>query len=557
MTGSLLLALCFAAPPDSGSDAQPPPPPPPETTSQPESTAEPTAAAAMPSSGLTDDYVPPFPSDELQLSSVLEAAAETNLDLALTVVDIEISEATVLAALGAYDVFLTAGINGGIVESPQRGSQFAINLGSRAVGGNVGFQRALETGGSVSLNIAATRTLTDQPSNPFDASQGVTTLSSYSIVPTLTLTHQLLQGAGLKVNRADINRAKIATSVAEATTQQRAQEVARDVISAYWDLLFAHRDLINKRRSVEQAQRQLDRTQALVRAGRLSPVDAKAVEQGLAAREAEVITAENTLLDRSLTVRTLMGQEFAERKTLGVLPATDPVVKTRTVVVQEEIDKALAANPQIKQIELSLASRRIDELVAANARLPRLEASGTFTPQGRSIDAVPDPTTGNPGQQGSWGEAFRNIFSDDVSEDGLLADWTLRGSLTLTWDVQNRGPKGQHEQAKLQIKRAKTQLRQARQQVAAGVIRAANSLRTASKSIEVTQISYDLAEENLAAEQARFDVGRATNFDVLLRLDEVDTAAANALNAEISYLKALAQLQALTGEILPAYGLDG
>ena len=81
----------------------------------------------------------------------------------------------------------------------------------------------------------------------------------------------------------------------------------------------------------------------------------------------------------------------------------------------------------------------------------------------------------------------------------------------------------------------------------AGVIRSANSLRTAGKTIEVTQISYDLAQQNLAAEQARFEVGRATNYDVLLRLDEVDTAAANALNAEISYLKALASLQALVG----------
>jgi outer membrane protein TolC len=73
--------------------------------------------------------------------------------------------------------------------------------------------------------------------------------------------------------------------------------------------------------------------------------------------------------------------------------------------------------------------------------------------------------------------------------------------------------------------------------------------------VEVAEVSLDLAIENLEAEQARFDVGRATNFDVLERLDAIDTAAAAALNAQIAYLKALAQLQALNGEILPAYGL--
>jgi outer membrane protein TolC len=534
-------------------------PPAPTAPTTPEGPAEPgadTLEQPLPSSGLTDDYEPPFPSDDIQLSDVLESAAATNLDLSVSGVDIEIAEATVLAAVGAYDVFITAGINGSVSETPQRGSQFAISTASSSVGGNVGFSRRLETGGQISLDIGVTRTLTDQLVNPFDAGRGSTTLSQYTIRPTLTLTHSLLQGAGVKVNRAEINKAKIATTSAEATQQLAAQNLARDIISAYWDLLFAHRDLINKRRSVEQAERQLERTRALVAAGRLSPVDAKAVEQAVAAREADVLTAENTLLDRSLTVRTLMGQEFSDRQTLGVLPTTDPVVKARTVVVQDEIDRALQANPQIRQIELALASRRIDELVAANQRLPQLEFQGSFTPQGRSIDSFPDASTGDPGAQGSWSEAFRNIFSDDVTSQGLLADWTLSGSLTLTWDVQNRGPKGQHQAAKLQIERAQVQLKQARQTVAAGVIRAANSLRTAGKTIEVTKLSSDLAQENLAAEQARFDVGRATNYDVLLRLDEVDTAAANALNAEISYLKALAELQALTGEILPAYGLD-
>ena len=540
-----VLALVHAAPA----------PAPAAPAEEPTATEE-AAPMPLPSSGLTDDYEPPFPSEKLQLSQVLTSAAETNLDLSVSGIDIEIAEATVLAALGVYDVFITAGVNGSVSETPQRGSQFSINLGQRQVGGNVGFSRRLETGGQISLDIGASRTLTDQPVNPFDASRGSFTLSAYAIQPSLTLTHSLLQGAGLKVNRAEINKAKIATTAAEANQQLIAQNLARDLISAYWDLLFAHRDLINKRRSVEQAQRQLERTRALVAAGRLSPVDAKAVEQAVAAREADVITAEYTLLDRSLGLRTLMGQDFTQREMLGVLPTTEPIVTPRTVVVQDEIDRALEANPQIRSLELSVASRRIDELVAANRRLPQLEFQGQFTPRGRSVDQAPDPSTGDPGQQGSWAEAFRNIFSEDVESQGLLADWTLTGSLTLTWDVQNRGPKGQHAQAKLQIERAQVQLSQARQQVASGVIRAANLLRTAGKSMQVTQLSSELAQENLAAEQARFEVGRATNYDVLLRLDEVDTAAANALNAEISYLKALAQLQALTGEILPAYGLD-
>ncbi len=525
--------------------------PPPPTAVGPSPASEPANNPAT----LGVDYEPPFASETLELSAVLEEAAATNLDLTLGDVDVKISEQSILAAVGAFDVFITAGLNGNISESPQRGSQVAFSLAQRQVGGNVGFNRRLETGGQISLAINFNRTLTDQPINFFDSSQGATTLSSYAIVPTLSITQPLLQGAGIKVNKAEINKAKLATTAAEAQNLITAQNLARDLIGAYWDVLFAHRDLINKRRSVEQAQRQLDRTNKLINAGRLAPTDAKAVEQAIAAREADVLNAENTLLDRSLTLRTSMGQEFADRPVLGVLPATDPIVRPRAINVQEEVTVALKANPQIRQIELNLASRRIDEMVAANRRLPQLDFSGNFTPQGRSIDSTPNPQSGDPGAQGSWGEAFRNIFSNDVAADGLLADWTLGGQLTLTWDVQNRTPKANHEIARLQMKRAEVQLKQVRQQVAAGVIRAANSLRTAASTITVAQISYDLATENLATEEARFNVGRSTAFDVLQRLDELDSAAADALNAQIGYLKALAALQAFNGEILPAYGL--
>ncbi len=509
----------------------------------------------QPSVGLRDDYEPPFASEPLELSGVLNEAVASNLDLVLGQTDIEIAEAQIMAAIGAYDVFLTAGVNASVQESPQRGSSFAFALGSRSAGANVGFLRALETGGQVQLTLGVNRTLTEQPISFLDASQGSTTLASYSIVPNLTVSHPLLRGAGLKINRASRDKAEIAVTQAEAGRQLTAQNLARDIISAYWDVLFAHRDLDNKRRSVEQIQRQLERTEALVAAGRLSPVDIKAVEQAMATREAEVLAAENGLLDASLTLRTFLGQDFADRDLLGVLPITDPVVVPRETNIKQEIDQALRANPQLRQLELAHASLRIDEMVAANNRLPQLDFQGSITPQGRSVDALPSAQTGNPGSTGSWGEAFGNIFSDDVAQDGVLADWTVQGSLSLTWDVQNRTPKAQHQIAKLQMRRTQEQIQQVRQQISASVIRAASGLRTAGKSIQVAEVSLELAMENLEAEQARFDVGRSTNFDVLERLDQIDDAAASALSAQITYLQTLAQLQALNGEILPAYGL--
>jgi outer membrane protein TolC len=546
--------------------ATPPAPagPPTETTPAPDgqpTPMDPTANVPVDpgagiDAGLPTDYAPPFPSDTLELSAVLGLAVRDNITLRSNAIDVGITEANVLAAQGAYDLTITAGLSASTAKTPQRGSQFTIATGNSSIGAFAGFNKRFASGGTLSLRMDVSRTVQDQAANFLNANAGSTTLSTYRLSPTLTLTHPLLRGAGLKVGRADINKAKIAVSQSEAAQIITAQNLVRDLVSAYWDVLAAHRDLENKRNSVELAGKQLERTKALVSAGRLSPVDAKAVEQALASRESEMLTAENTLLDRSITLRTQMGQRFDGDMALGVLPSTDPIVTPRTVNISDELSRAIAQNPQVRQIELSIASGRIDEMVAANQRLPQLDISGTFQPVGRSTDRTASADTGDPGSEGNWGEAFKNFFNDPVRGNGLLADWSLSGSLTLNWSVRNRTAKGRHQAAKLQIKKAEVQLEEAKQTVAAGVIRAANGLRTAGKVMDVSEISVELAKENLAAEQARFDVGRSTNYDVLLRLDELDKAQAAALGAQIAYLKAIAQLQALSGEILPAYGLD-
>ena len=530
--GALVLALGLVAPP------APPPPP--------------TADAAV---TLTDGYVPPFRSDEMSLSDVLKHAVTHNPAVAIADVDVEISEARIMGALGAFDVSLAANLRGGITEYPQRGSKLSVALGERMIGGGVGFQRKIETGGSVAVTVDTFRSRSDQPTNILDPAAGQTRLTAYSVIPTLRVQHSLLRGMGLKVNRAPIEQAKIAKTVAEADAQIQAQTVAREIIVAYWDVLRSHRDLINKRRNVEQAQQQKKITDGLIAAGRRAKLDAKVAKQGVVRREADVLAAEQTLLRASLKLRTLMGDDIGSVDRLGVIPTTDPLVEVRAVMVEDEIDAALERNPEVRRVELLQSSAEIDEFVAKNGKRPQLEFEGQFTPQGRSIDTLPDPTTGAPGNNASWGGAFGNIFNDDVA-DGALADWTLTGTVTLTWDVRNRTAKAAHQEAQLAVRRGELALSDVRRQVTSRVVEAASVLRTAGKMIDVSELSYELAQDNLEAEQARFKVGRATNYDVLLRLDEVDRAATEALDARITYLKALAELQALNGELLPAYGLE-
>jgi outer membrane protein TolC len=533
-----------------------PQPQPPTTTSsgQPQAPQVP-----QPSRTPGEIYPLSFATETLELSQVLKTALDNNLDLRSSAFDVAISEKNIMVALGAYDVFMTSSLYASKAVTPQRGSQLALNLGQKQIGGSIGFERKLETGGTVNLTIGASRGITVQPLNVFNAAAGTTNLASYLVAPTLTLTHPLLRNAGLKVNRADIDRARINTSRAEAGEMLTAQTIVHDLILAYWDLLFASRDLDNKRRTAATTAEQHRRVQAEVTAGRKSQLDLDTIYQSLVARENDVVLAENILLDRSLTLRTLMGQDFVDRKVLGIIPQTDPQsIAPAPVDLNAKLKQALDYHPQLKQLNYGLATQRIDELVAANKRLPQLDTRFIFSPQGRSIDAAARPDTGTPPVPGSWSGAFKNFITRPENRDaqGLLADYSVRIELNLQWDLQNRAPRATHERILLEMRRAEAQLRRAQQNISMAVIRAVNAQRTAGARMTITAEAVRLAQSNLRAEEARNRVGRSTSYDVLFRQDELAIAEFNALNAQIDYLRATVELQTLTGELLPTYGLE-
>ena len=54
----------------------------------------------------------------------------------------------------------------------------------------------------------------------------------------------------------------------------------------------------------------------------------------------------------------------------------------------------------------------------------------------------------------------------------------------------------------------------------------------------------------------RFNLGKATNFDILNRLEELRQSELRKTSALIDWHKAEAVVQALTGDILPTYGIS-
>ena len=94
-----------------------------------------------------------------------------------------------------------------------------------------------------------------------------------------------------------------------------------------------------------------------------------------------------------------------------------------------------------------------------------------------------------------------------------------------------------------------------RQQIAQSMARAVGQLELARRRVVLSRRAIDLARQNIQIETDRFALGKATNFDVLNRQEELRQSELRQAQAMVDYHKSMAVVMALTGDILPTYGI--
>lgn len=215
--------------------------------------------------------------------------------------------------------------------------------------------------------------------------------------------------------------------------------------------------------------------------------------------------------------------------------ASDPLdIPVVDIDMDAALGQALAANPDVALLEARGENASIDVEVSEDGLAPQLDLSVNGGPSS-SVD-------------GSAGDALTQVAKFD--------NYQVGASLTYRQAIGNRAARGANDRAHEGLRRVKMDLTEARAQVAVSTVRAVNLVRSARKRIEVSEKAIKLAEQNLANEKARFELGRSTNFDVLQRQEELQQSRLRNARATIDYLNSIALVEALTGAILPKYGVD-
>src|SRR5215467_868017 len=223
----------------------------------------------------------------LSLREALSMALRNNKDIEVARENVRIAEFDLRGAQGAYDPRITTGAFYERAENPissflsggQNGS--TIQTDYTATARLEGQSPVL--GGNYRLDFSSIKLNTN---NQFTALN-----PQYPTALTFSYTQPLWRGLKIDNSRRQIEIARKNLSLTDAQFRQRAIDTITNVQRAYWDLVFALRNLQVQRDAVATARTELGNNKRLVNEGQLAPIDVVAAEAQISTFEQRVFGA--------------------------------------------------------------------------------------------------------------------------------------------------------------------------------------------------------------------------------------------------------------------------
>lgn len=461
---------------------------------------------------------------ELTLEEVRAATLARNLDLRIALIEPVRASERLREEEARFEAVFRPRIGYRETDSPTLDVTASNQQDSGFIGGAVDIP--LRTGGRVSVDLAATRSETN---NPF-----FTLNTAYTSDLTLSLSHPLLRGAGRRVNTYSIRVASYQDQITQARTKL---EVIRQLAAAdraYWLLDAVRRSLDVAQQQYELAVDQLARARRRVDAGDLPEIEVVRAEAGVAERLEAIIRAENAVLNQQRALKRLINQQGLELHTpTMIVPSSQPDPVRYEFNSPELADGAVARRMEMLELELQIALDSSSIEFAKNQALPAVALDYRYN-------------------IGGLGATFSD--ANDQLRGHDFESWSV--SLSGEVPLGNEGAKARVQQAILsRLQRLAT--REAREQaIRLEVLNAADSVDAGWQRIMAARQNALAAGRAFRAEQRQFDVGASTSTDVLSAAARLADAQRSEIVALLDYQVSLVDLAYATGTLLGAAKLD-
>jgi outer membrane protein TolC len=493
-----------------------------------------TAAQGTPASQATqvDRYVvgqarpPEVPGTtvvDMTLEQVIERALEKNLELKVARLQPRNLDFQLQSIRASYNPTLTSSF--GYNNSSQR-SENTLDGVDRVVNQSQSYNNSWRQnlpwyGGNYQISFNNSRSARNVVTATRNPDYGASLALSYSM--------PLLQGFKIDNNRNRLQTLAIQRNVEDLRLQIQIENLKNSVRIAYWSLRSAIEQIEIQRRALELQERTLAENRIRVEIGTMAPIETVQQEANIASTEQGLLQAEINFRNAELNLkRLLVDAPEDELFRMTINPTDRPEVTAPSVNIPEAIQLAMASRLDVTQARRNLDVTRMNLEVTRDALKPNLSFSSGYTLRGNG-----GPSQRNP--NGTYFDALEAISKFDTPS------WNL--SFNFSYPLGMHAAKSSYAQAQLSIEQAEINLKAQELSITTEVTDAGLAVENAYKSLQASQKTREASERNAEAARTRFEVGMATNFEVVTAQNQLTQARLNELTRTIAYMNALANFE--------------
>lgn len=388
--------------------------------------------------------------------------------------------------------------------------QFYTSLGGLEASTTVSSR--IPTGGIVGLTWLANRRLRDSNSQ-FSETNG----DEYTQDIRVNFRQPLLRGAGIRVNRASIESARLTEQINVLDLRSTLIERITETILAYRELMRSQENLKNAQDSLAIARRLLDVTQALVNAGRQARVELVTSQANVANQELNLLQAQNQLASARVDLLDLLDLDenipiVAVEATLSELPNLD-FERLREIAYQN--------NPNYLEGNLTVQRSQYSLLEADDARRWNLDLDLSYGTNSSSLV--------------------------DERND-------LRAGLVMSREFGDLTLEQRFKREQVNLQQAENTLQNLQDGIELEVGDRIRDVNSTHAQVEQARRARELAAQELENEQDKLRLGGRTSITDLVRSQEqLNQARNNEIQAIIDYLNALTNLDRILGTTLETW----
>jgi outer membrane protein TolC len=463
----------------------------------------------------------------LSLMASVQLALEHNLELQIERYVPEIARYNLGLASAEYEPALSAGGLHSFNLSPG-----GIDVQNRPFPGtstdsdsfNAGLMGILPTGLSYRLGGNLSDSSGTSPGGPFENSSGSASVE---------LRQPLLKNFWIDSTRLNIRVSKKRLTMSELALRLQIMSTVTSVELAYYDLILAKETVRVQEQALQTTQQLLTENKERVRVGIMAPFDEKQAESQVAARQADLLTAQRILATQQNVLKILLVDDTDAWRASPPEPTETLTATPQVFNLQESWQKGFTLRPDLLLARVDLERQGIVLKFLRNQLFPQVDLVGSY------------------GHNASKRE-FSGAFDDLRRGNSPFHSY----GAVMTVPLGNGNARNNLKTGKAEEKQLLLRLKQQELRIMAQIQDAVKLAETNFERIKATKQSRLFAETALEAEQKRLENARGSSFVVLQLQRELTAARSAEVQALAEYNRALAQLAFSEGTTLERHKLN-